>query len=332
MTRRDIIVVGASAGGIDALRNLLAALPKDLPASVFVVLHTSEDSPGVLPEVLNRTSPLPVLYAVHNAPILPGRVYVAPSGAFHLEVDRSFVRLVPGPRENRHRPSVDALFRSAAIAFGPRVVGVILTGYLDDGSAGLGDVKRRGGIAVVQSPDDAIAPSMPRNAIENVKVDYVLPLAEIGPKLETLVSEETNLTQEIGERARLVKGEGSLEETGSTYSCPECGGVLREVREGGLTRFECRVGHIYSPDSLDKDQILAIERALCAAIRSLEEHAEFSARLANNARRANRMRLAARFGERAKTNQENAGVVRELLEESAEQLEGSAEAQAETGT
>ena len=324
MSRRDIIVIGASAGGIEALRVLLSSLPIDLPASVFIVLPSSEDSPELLPEVLNRSSRSPVLYAVHNMPIFPSRVYVAPSGASHLTVDRGSVRLTPGPRENRHRPSIDALFRSASIAYGPRVVGVVLTGHLDDGSAGLADVKRRGGVAIVQTPEEATASSMPRNAIENTSVDHILPLAEIGPKLAELAN------QELPERLKLVPNVTGLQETGSAYSCPECGGVLREIREGEMTRFECRVGHVYSPESLDQDQIVAIERALWAAIRSLEEHAEFSARLANRSREANRLRLATRFGERAKANQENAAALRELLEQSAEQLQESAEA--ETGT
>ena len=269
MAPRDIIVMGASAGGIETLETILSFLPWDLKASIFVVLHTTEDSPGLLPEILNRSTKLPVLFAVHKARILPGRVYVAPGGARHLILERGTLRLGPGPRENKHRPSIDALFRSAVVAYGARVIGVVLTGNLDDGVAGLAEIKNRGGMAVVQEPEDAIAPSMPTSAIESVSIDFILPAAEIGPKLESLVSESVRAKPE------LVADTKSLKPTGQTYSCPECHGVLEEIEEGELVRFRCRVGHAYSPESLHVDQNHAVERALWAAIRGLEEHAEF---------------------------------------------------------
>src|SRR5579884_2754277 len=179
MPRRDIIVMGASAGGIGVLQTILPALPWDLQASIFVVVHTTEDSPGVLPEILNRYSRLPVLYAVHNAPILPARIYVAPAGQRHMRIDRGKVVLETGPRENRNRPSIDALFRSAALAYGPRTVGVILSGTLDDGTAGLRWIKRGGGVALVQDPDEALFRGMPASAIANVDVDRVLRAEDI---------------------------------------------------------------------------------------------------------------------------------------------------------
>jgi two-component system chemotaxis response regulator CheB len=266
----------------------------------------------LLPEILNRRSKLPVLYALHKAQILPGRVSVAPGRAHHLVVERGKIPLWPGPRENRHRPSIDALFRSAAVAYGSRVVAVVLTGNLDDGSSGLADVKRRGGTAIVQSPDDAVAPSMPSGAIGSTKVDFILPAAEIGPKLVELVGTTTEAKPE------LVSETSNMKRTGQTYSCPECNGVLEEVEEGELARFRCRVGHIYSPESLHADQNLGVEKALWAAIRSLEEHAEFSARLASRSLSNQRPRLATRFSEKAEASREDAMVLRELLEKSAE--------------
>jgi two-component system chemotaxis response regulator CheB len=312
MPHRDIIVMGASAGGIETMRTVLETLPWDLPASVFVVLHTTEDSPGVLPEILNRRSGLPAMYAVHNAPILPGRVYIAPAGQRHLLLDRGSVRLQPGPRENRTRPSIDALFRSASYAYGNQVVGVVLTGNLDDGSAGLADIKTRGGLAVVQDPEEAIAPSMPASAIESTDVDFVLPAAAIGPKLVELVaSEATKQVQPISTGGRTMAA------SGQTYSCPECGGVLQEVQEGKMLRFRCRVGHMYSPDSLLADQTEAVEKALWAAVRSMEEQAEFSDRLATSSREKKNQRLARRFAEKAKSSRETAGVLRDLLQQAA---------------
>lgn len=315
MPKRDVVTIGASAGGIEALQTVLGALEWDFPASVFVVLHTSQDSPGLLPEIFNRRSKLPVMYAVHNAPILPARVYVAPSGQQHMLVDRGNVRLQAGPRENRSRPSIDALFRSASVAYGSQVVGVVLTGNLDDGSAGLAEIKTRGGLAIAQDPDDALAPSMPLNAIESTDVDFILRANQIGQKLVELASYE--VTHEV---LPISSGGGNMAASGSTYSCPECGGVLEEMGEGKMLRYRCRVGHLYSPDSLMADQTEALERALWAAIRSMEEQAEFSDRLAVNSRQKQRTRLARSFAEKAQANRDNAAVLRDLLQQSAEQL------------
>ena len=333
MAHRDIVVIGGSAGSLQVLQAILSALPWDFPAAVFVVLHTTEDSPRLLPEILNRSSKLPVMYAVHNAEILPSRVFVAPSGHRHMLLDRGKVRLEPGPRENRSRPAVDALFRSASYAYGAQVIGVVLTGNLDDGSAGLLAIKNRGGLAIVQDPDDAEAPSMPASAIETTQIDFVLPAPQIGPKLIELASTET------AERVRTISmGEGSMSATGQTYACPECGGVLEEAKESGMLRFRCRVGHIYSPESLLADQTEAVERALWAAVRSMEEQAEFSDRLANNSMQKKRPRLARRFEEKAGTSRENANVLRDLLERTSDEVfeipleDGTPEHEERTGT
>lgn len=315
MAKRDIVVMGASAGGIEAIKTILCALPLDFPASIFVVLHSTENSPGVLPEILNRHSKIPVMYAVHNMPVLPSRVYIAPAGQRHMLLDRGVVRLAPGPRENRTRPSIDALFRSASYAYGAQVIGVVLTGNLDDGSAGLADIKARGGLAIAQDPDQAMAPSMPVNAIESTEVDFILPVEQIGPKLVELVPAD------VAERKQPISiGGREMAASGQTYSCPECGGVLEEMRENKLLRFRCRVGHMYSPDSLMADQTEAVEKALWAAIRSMEEQAEFSARLAARSRDNKRPRLARRFSEKAEINRDNASLLRDLLQRTADEL------------
>jgi two-component system, chemotaxis family, protein-glutamate methylesterase/glutaminase len=310
MPGRDIIVIGTSTGGITALQTIVAALPDGFPASIFAVLHTSEDNTGLLPPLLNKVSRVPAFYGVHDTPILPGRIYLAPPGR-HLIVERGRVRLSVGPRENRHRPAADVLFRSAALAYGPRVIGVVATGHLDDGAAGLAAIKARGGIAIVQDPNQAMAPSMPRSALEATDVDYVLPLEAIGPKLVDLVG-ATEFEPRKGPEEVIV----GINRTEARFSCPECGGALNEVEEGDMVRLRCRVGHAYSPESLFEDQSEALERALWAAIRTLEEHAEFSARLADKSAKRNHRSLVDRFEERAKTSREHASILRELLEHS----------------
>src|SRR5690349_180578 len=188
MPGHDIIVTRASAGGVEALRAVVAVLPADLPAAVFVVLHIPAQSPSMMPSILSRAGPLPAAHPTDGEPIRPGHIYVAPPDC-HLLIDHERVRGVRGPRENRTRPAVDPLFRTAARAYGPRVVAVVLTGTLDDGTAGLQAVKQRGGLAVVQDPRDAMYAGMPRSALQHTPVDYVVPLSEIGPLISRLVRE-----------------------------------------------------------------------------------------------------------------------------------------------
>jgi two-component system, chemotaxis family, protein-glutamate methylesterase/glutaminase len=322
MPNCDMIVIGTSTGGITALQRIVEAFPEAFPATIFAVLHTSEDNTGLLPPLLNKVSRIPAFYAVHDTPILPGRIYLAPPGR-HLLVERGRVRLSVGPRENRHRPAADVLFRSAALAYGPRVVGVVATGHLDDGASGLASIKARSGLAIVQDPDDALAASMPRSAMDATDVDFILPLEEIGPKLVDLVMGNESETS-LGPQPAPI----DIKRTNARYSCPECGGALNEVQEGGMERFRCRVGHTYSPESLFEDQSEALERALWAAIRTLEEHAEFSSRLAEKSVARNHGNLADRFRERATSSREHASVLRELLEHAEnpmEQIEPSGE-------
>lgn len=187
--KRDIVVIGASAGGVEAVAKLLHDLPANLAASVFVVLHISPSMTSHLAHIWGRTSSLPVLEARNSDTIQHGRVYVAPPD-HHLLCNDGRVALSRGPTENLHRPSVDSLFRSAAYNFGPRVIGIILTGMLDDGTAGLWHIKRHDGLAVVQNPDDAEYRNMPLSAVRSVEIDYILPLAEIGPVTASLCRDE----------------------------------------------------------------------------------------------------------------------------------------------
>ncbi|MBV9075129.1 MAG: chemotaxis protein CheB [Acidobacteria bacterium] len=283
MTRKDIVVIGASAGGIEALKILIPQLPKDLNAAVFIALHVSPYGMGIVPEILERAGSLPASNAKDWEPIQNGRIYVAPPD-HHLLLEEGYIRVTRGPRENRFRPAIDPLFRSAAVSFGPRVIGVVLTGWLDDGTAGLRAIRERGGFAIVQHPDDAFAPSMPLNAIKHVEVDQILPLKDIGPRLAHLVntpageevkvpvSEEMELEVKIAKEEKLV--ETGLLKWGqpSLYSCPECHGVLLQLNEGKITRFRCHTGHAYSMESLLAEFATQNEETLWSAIRALEEH------------------------------------------------------------
>ncbi len=315
MAHRDIIVIGGSTGSLQVLQTILRAFPRDFQAAVFIALHTTQDSLGLIPNILNHYTKLPVMYAVHDAPILPSRIYIAPAGQRHMLLDRGKVRLEPGPRENLARPSIDALFRSASYAYRSQVIGVVVSGNLDDGSAGLLAIKNRGGIAIVQDPEEAHAPSMPASAMESTGVDFVLPTERIGPTLVELAS-----TQGTDKLQVIADGERNMAATEQPYSCPECGGVLEETKEGGMLRFRCRVGHQYSPESLLADQTMAVEKALWAAVRSMEEQAEFSDRLADATRKKNQRHLTQRFADKAQASRDNANILRELLRRTADDV------------
>ncbi|MBV9209019.1 MAG: chemotaxis protein CheB [Acidobacteria bacterium] len=334
---KDIIVIGASAGGIEALRVLVAALPEDLPASVFVVLHTSPESPGMLAGILDRFGKIPAVTAHDGERIRPGRIYVAPPDR-HLLVEPGVVRTTRGPKENRFRPAVDPLFRSAAQTYGPRVIGVILTGYLDDGTAGLWTIKQLGGTTIVQDPSDALVPFMPQNALDHVKVDYILPLDEIAPLLVRLTSEPMEekgvhqVPKKVEIEVNIAKEQKAIDagvlELGepSNYACPECHGVLLQMKDGTLYRFRCHTGHAYSIESLLADITEKMDDALWNSIRAFEEGELFMRHMAEHLgegqhnqsaesflkhaeearRRANLMRQAAMNGDAVKTGDSDA--------------------------
>ena len=324
MPGHDIIVIGASAGGVEALVTLARSLPRKLPAAVFVVLHIPAESPSLLPGILSRSGPLEAVQAVDGAAIEHRCIYVAPPD-HHLLVERRHIRVVRGPKEKRHRPAVDPLFRSAARAYGPRVVGVVLTGALDDGTAGLIAVKRRGGIAIVQDPDEAMYSGMPFSALANVEVDYRLPLSGIGPLLARLagewVGEEAEyppskameMEMELTEMDPDTIYNGERAGKPSGFSCPECGGVLWELEDGDLLRFRCRVGHAFSVESMLEEQSEVLEEALWAALKTLEENTSLSRHLADQARKSGHNLVANRFEEKVREAERHATVIRRLL-------------------
>jgi two-component system chemotaxis response regulator CheB len=271
-----IIVVGASAGGVEALRTVVAGLPIDLDAAVFITLHIGAHRSD-LPWLLSRAGLLPASHPVDGEEIRAGHVYVAPPD-HHMLVEVGSIHLTKGPRENCARPAVDPLFRSAARAYGSGVIGVILTGGLNDGTAGMYEVKAQGGTTVVQDPADSVTPNMPQSVIANVAVDYVAPVKEIGALLARLV------TDRGASQPTIVHATGDSQERGMTaaftlnqpvaVTCPDCGGALRQSELGTLTQFSCHIGHVYTAEVMLAAQFLAMERALETAMRSLSERAE----------------------------------------------------------
>jgi two-component system chemotaxis response regulator CheB len=317
---KDIIVVGASAGGIEALRVLTGALPADLSASLFIVVHTAPDAPGMLADIFNRSGRLPATYATEGERIEKGRIYVAPPDC-HLLVEPNRVRVTRGPKENRFRPAVDPLFRSAAQTYGPRVAGIILTGYMDDGTAGLWAVKQLGGTAIVQDPADALVPFMPLNAMTHVTVDYCLPLEEIAPLLVGLTTEATEGDYQVPkaveievniakEQRALDAGVLQLGEP-SNYACPECHGVLLQLKDGTLFRFRCHTGHAYSVESLLADITEKMDDALWNSIRAFEEGELFMRHMAEHLDHGETDHSAESFLKRADETKRRAHLMRQ---------------------
>ena len=329
--RPDLVVIGASAGGVEALKRVIALLPPDLPATVCVTLHLADDTTSLLPGILSRAGAIEVLPATDGAPLRPGVVYVS-QPSFHLTVVDDHVELGPGAKENGFRPSVDVLLRSAAVARGPRVVGVILTGMLDDGTAGLAAVARYGGVTLVQDPADAEFPSMPSNALHGTPtarslsldalVDEVVEIVSSGPAVP---AEQPDIDAAVRERdeaeIRSALGQNPALPGGapigvpSPYSCPDCGGVLNEVSDDAPVRFRCRVGHAYNGESLLRHQAHTFEDALWTALRAVEEREQISQRLAGEAAQAGRDWSHAHFARRAEDAHRSAVVLRGVLAE-----------------
>jgi two-component system chemotaxis response regulator CheB len=325
MPNRDVVVVGASAGGVEALQRLVRGLPADFGAAVLIVLHVSGHTRSYLPSILDRATALPVIHAEDGMALLPSRICIAPPN-FHMIVADGFLRIVHGPKENLHRPAIDPLFRSAAAAYGARVIGVILSGALDDGTSGLMMVRASGGTAIIQDPATATHSSMPASALEQVPDAYVLPVDEIADLLVHLTQEELpaaavakKAPKAAGMESRLAEFDMAEIENESRrgdpsgLGCPDCGGVLWEINENGFLRYRCRVGHAFTAKYLEAEQRHSIESALWAALRALEESASLSSRMAYRADNLKQSALNALYQERAAAKQANARILREFL-------------------
>jgi two-component system, chemotaxis family, protein-glutamate methylesterase/glutaminase len=322
VTNRDIVVIGASSGGVEALSSLVSQLPADLPAAVFIVLHTLPEAHSLLPAILSRAGPLPAHKADEPDKIEHGHIYVAPPD-HHLIVKQGFVRVTRGPHENRTRPAIDPLFRSAAVSYGTRVIGVVLTGYLNDGSSGLLAIKSCGGMAIVQDPQEAQAPDMPRNALAKAPIDYVLPLEKMGETLRQLVRtpapDPVPIPRDIVLEARIAEtGISTIpmtEELGtlSPLSCPECGGPLWKMDQDEVQRYRCHVGHGYTAQYLLGAQDHALESALWEAVRAMEQQAALLTSLTHEERSVGREKTAHMYEERSLQATQHASVLRQHL-------------------
>ncbi|WP_353646081.1 chemotaxis protein CheB [Mesorhizobium sp. WSM2239] len=318
---RCIITIGASAGGVEALQRLMKELSADIPAAVFIVLHVGATSH--LADILDRAGPLPVVNAVSGAPIEIGRAYVAPPGA-HLLLHDSHMMLRRGPRENLARPAIDPLFRSAACSYGSRVVGVVLTGSLSDGTAGLRAVKACGGTSVVQHPDDATVPDMVLSALRHVEIDHCVPLSGMAALLGKLAGEAAGETPEIPSGIRLeaaiaaqehgtMKTEDRLGDL-SVFVCPECHGPLWEIADGPMVRYRCHTGHAFTADVMMEAQSSEAEQILWSLLRAHQQRAELARRMAKRERLHKRHELAAQLSERAKEYKADAELVQQIIE------------------
>jgi two-component system chemotaxis response regulator CheB len=326
-----IVVIGASAGGVDALQRLMSFLPSDFAAPIVVVLHVPADGPSVLPDILSRAGHLPALHAKDDDKLESGHVYVAPPD-HHVLVDGNRLRLSRGPRENRHRPAIDPLFRTAAETRGPEVVAVVLSGALDDGTAGAVDVTGRGGRLLVQDPDEAANPSMPTHAIRHGGPSAVLRIEQLAAELVRLAEEppdgddigrnmDIDGAEERGVPTHRIAGGASADDVpGATDErgdelvdviCPDCGGNLWERQIGGTLRYRCRVGHAFSLESLLDGQDDRVESALWSALHALQERADLSRRLER--RLAGQPRSAARYRLRADESERRAEILHRVM-------------------
>lgn len=322
MHPKQIVVIGASAGGIEALRTVVAGLPADFAAPICIVLHTAPQGPGLLHEILTRAGAITAVSPSSEMRLEPGRIYVAPPD-YHLVVEPGRLRVSKGPRENRFRPAIDPLFRSAAQVYGPGAIGVVLTGNLDDGTAGLRTIKQLGGIAIVQDPAEALYSGMPKSALQHVDVDHVVSLAQVAPLLVAMTSvpvAETGFA--VPDQVRVEVNiamehnpvDSGLERLGepSRFACPECHGVLLQIKDGSYSRFRCHTGHAYSIASLLAAVGEGIEEALWNSIRALEEGQLLMNAVAVQLETGNDEAAAGEWLTRAKEAKRHSDVIRRL--------------------
>lgn len=327
MNKRDIIVVGGSAGSLGPLIDLAATLPADLDASVFIVMHISASSPSFLPDILNRSGKLRAVHPHDQDLIEKGKIYVAPPD-HHLLIDGDRVSVKKGPKENRFRPSIDALFRSAAYSCGPRTIGVVLSGLLDDGTSGMWNIKQRGGIAIIQDTAEAACPSMPINVLDNVEVDYQVKVSEMASLLADLVKEKIpenipDLSPEDLQRLKfevLIPSQENAFAMGifnmgklTPFTCPECNGALSSFREGNLVRYRCHTGHAFTASALLAGVTKSVEEDLWKSVRGLEEVAMLLDQIGENYRSAGNLPASRQFIDKARKTREQSYVIRDHI-------------------
>ncbi|HYO21542.1 MAG TPA: chemotaxis protein CheB [Flavisolibacter sp.] len=327
MAKRDIIVVGTSAGGVEALLSFVKSLPRGLNASVFIVLHLSPFSTSNLPRILSRAGHLPAVHAKDGEKMEQGKIYIAPPDHHVILEKGNKMTVSKGPKENRFRPSVDALFRSAALIYGPRVIGVVLSGLLDDGTSGMWNIKRNGGVAIVQDPEDALFPSMPENVMQYVNVDHILSAGGMGGLLVTLAAEKApkrpDLTREEMELLKMevvIASRDNAFEMGilemgalTTFACPECKGALVSIDEGKMIRFRCHTGHAFTTSTLLAGITTQVEEKLWEAMQSLEATSMLLRQITQHYQSTGNTRAAKEFKQRADDIAKRARVIHDSV-------------------
>lgn len=317
MNPKSVVVIGASAGGVAALLSLTASLTPPLSVPVLIVLHIGAQ-PSELPALMSTAGATPAKHGEDGEKLRPGIIYLAPPDHHMLVVDGR-VRLTRGPKENFARPAIDVLFRSAAEAYGADAVGVVLTGKLNDGTAGLFEIKRRGGVAIVQDPEDAAYPDMPHSAELHVEVDYSVPLVGIPALLAKLVAGNDRPGSVEHLQRTPAKGremiDGEIFDRPLTVTCPDCGGALRRTDLSALIKYDCHIGHSYTAEVLAEAQFDQMERLMRAAERILNERAEFCRQMAERAEAMNPLGGAALWRSARKEAQDRAYNMRDLVEQ-----------------
>lgn len=321
MARREIIAIGGSAGSVEVIRQICRALPADLPAAVLIAVHVGAGNQDLLAGILDSGGPLPASTAIDGEPLREGHIYVAPADR-HLVIDGRILRLGRGPRENMARPAIDPLFRSAGVSAGPRAIGVLLSGMLNDGASGLADLKRCGGVTVVQNPLDAVESEMPRTALLASDIDYRAPASDLAVLLSRLAQEEPGLAlappESVALEVAIAMGRPSDSPTIAEIAdpvplnCPGCGGTLSQMRRSPL-RFRCQVGHGYTAEALAHEQEGSVDEAFRIALRVIGERAVLMDKMELEAFEAGRTAAAATFEGRAQEYRQSAAVLTDAL-------------------
>ena len=319
MANRDVLAIGTSAGGVEALLFLAKRLSRELPAAIFVTIHLPSHSRSALDDVLTRAGPLPAQFARAGDVVRKGHIYIAPPDR-HLLLEGERVALGEGPRENNARPAIDPMLRSTALCCSARAIGVVLTGTLGDGASGLWAIRHGGGITVVQDPKDAAFPEMPLTALNRAKPDHVVSLGEMPLLLERLVNQPAGearpLPRSIVYEVEVARtGRGSMEEMDtfgrrSVLACPDCGGVMWEIDEEDLLRYRCHVGHTYTAEVMSLALVENLRRALASALRALEERVALARKLYQQAVDGGHRLLAETWAEKAREFEREMEVIR----------------------
>lgn len=320
MEPRDIVVIGGSAGAIEALSRLVGHLPRRLDAALFVVVHTAPAADSLLPAILSRRGSLMAVEPADGDPIACDRIYVAPPDC-HMIIEAGRIRISSGPKESLHRPAIDPLFRSAARSYQARVVGVVLSGMLDDGSRGLAMIRRRGGTAMVQDPGEALFPQMPRNAIEAANPQHVGTVDELARliAIHTRGHEQKSDVEEFMSDAmnpnggKVPIGADDVPGTPTGIACPECHGVIWAADELEEPEYRCRIGHAYTTEALAQAHADSVEGALWAAVRALQERASLTKHLGHKAQRRGDHLTAGSMMEQSNTADRQATTIESML-------------------